>query len=246
MITCKRCGLEKEPSKRDAHLCVECANVENTRVTYYRQHQEDWIPAAKEQGLDLWLQQPEETQWEYTIWTKYRDSYPGKKPSYGSVAEELCTSYNVVKKVAQRWSFPVRMQAWMAECDRITMLQRRDEILNMNKEHVEMASVLRDKLKVAIGAIDPLALKPAEVASLAKLSSEMERKARVDTISQEEARQALLVDNANPALKKEQTTTGDLSEVLQILLTAGAIPQAGAAIGIRETKTTELVVKEGD
>jgi ribosomal protein L37E len=110
LVTCKRCGMEKIASSRDKHLCVECANAENTRITYYRQHQEDWVAAAKEQGIDLWLQQPGETQWEYTVWTKYRDSYPGKKPSYGSVAEELRTTYNVVKKIAQRWSFPMRKQ----------------------------------------------------------------------------------------------------------------------------------------
>ena len=245
-ITCRRCGMEKTASSRDKHLCVECANAENTRVTYYRQHQEDWVAAAKEQGIDLWLQQPGETQWEYTVWVKYRDSYPGKKPTYGSVAEELNTTYNVVRKIAQRWSFPMRMQAWMAECDRITMLQRRDEILNMNKEHVDMATSLREKLKKAIEIIDPVALKPSEISSLAKLSTELERKARLDTLAQEEARQPLLVDNENPSLKKSETKKDDLKEVMDILIKAGALGDI-THIGVRRTETTEvaLVDKEG-
>ncbi len=245
LITCRRCGMQKEPSSRDKHLCVECAKAENTRITYYRQHQEDWVAAAKEQGIDLWLQQPGETQWEYSVWVKYRDSYPGKKPSYGSVAEELGTTYNVVKKIAQRWSFPMRMQAWMAECDRITMLQRRDEILNMNKEHVDMATSLREKLKKAIEIIDPVALKPSEISSLAKLSTELERKARIDTIAQEEARQPLLVDTGNPNLKKNETKKDDLKEVMDILLKAGALGDI-THIGVRHTKTTEVALVDKD
>ncbi len=245
LIMCKRCGMEKTASSRDKHLCVECANAENTRVTYYRQHQEDWVAAAKEQGIDLWLQQPGETQWEYSVWVKYRDSYPGKKPSYGSVSEELGTTYNVVKKIAQRWSFPMRMQAWMTECDRITMLQRRDEILNMNKEHVDMANTLRDKLKKAIDTIDPVALKPGEIASLAKLATEMERKARIDTIAQEEARQPLLVDTGNPELKKNETKKDDLKEVMDILLKAGALGDI-THVGVRRTETTEVALVDKD
>ena len=245
LITCRRCGMQKDPSSRDKHLCVECAKAENSRVTYYRQHQADWVAAAKEQGIDLWLQQPGETQWEYTVWVKYRDSYPGKKPSYGSVAEELGTTYNVVNKIAQRWSFPMRMQAWMTECDRITMLQRRDEILNMNKEHVDMAATLREKLRTSIEAIDPQALKPSEIASLAKLATEMERKARIDTVAQEEARQPLLLDTGNPNLKKNETKKDDLKEVMDILLKAGALGDS-THIGVRRTETTEVALVDKD
>jgi len=227
-------------------MCSDCAHAEDTRITYYRQHQGDWVAEAKEQGLDVWLQQPGETQWEYTVWLAYRDSYPGKKPSYSTVAEQLDTTYNVVKKIAQRWTFPMRMQSWIAECDRITMLQRRDEILNMNKEHVDMASTIRNKLKTAIDRIDADALRPGEIVALAKLAADMERKARTDTIEQEEARRPLVFDNDNPGLKKNLTKTDDLNEVMEILMKAGALGDI-THIGVRRTETTEvaLVDKEG-
>jgi hypothetical protein len=169
------------------------------------------------------------------VWSAYRDSYPGKKPTYNQVAEQLNTSYNVVRKISQRWSFPARMQLWMTEVDRITMLQRKEEILSMNKEHIDMATKLRDKLGTAINAIDPATLKPSDIASLMKLSTELERKARLDTEAQEELRNNLLVDTNNPELKKAQTKQTDLGEVLQILVKAGAL------VGIRETR--EVVVK---
>lgn len=244
-IQCPRCGQSKPRDKRSPHLCVDCAKAENSRVTYYRMHQDNWMDVAKDAGLDLWVQQPGETQWEYTVWTVYRDSYPGKKPSYGDVAKQLNTTYESVKKIAQRWSFPVRMQAWMQECDRITLLQRRQEVLDMNKDHVDMAAKLRQKLSTAIDQIDPMLLKPSDIASLARLAADMERKARVDTIAQEEMRKELLVDTENPELKKSPTKQADLSEVVQILLKAGALGDI-TTIGVKETKTTQVVVSDSE
>lgn len=245
MVQCPRCGQFKPAHHIDKHLCIDCAHAEDTRVTYYRQHQDDWIANAKENGIDLWLQQPGETQWEYTVWTAYRDAYPGKKPSYGDVARQLNTTYNSVKKIAQRWTFQLRMQAWMKYCDDITLQQRRQEILDMNKDHVDMANKLRKKLDAAIEAIDPLSLKPGEIASLAKLATEMERKARVDTIAQEEIRRDALVDTENPDLKKSPTKQADLSEVVSILLKAGALGDI-TQIGVRQTNTTEIALVDNN
>ena len=247
IIKCPRCGQEKEAHHRDTHICVDCANAENARLTYYRQHQENWLEEAKEQGIKPWLQQPGETQWEYTIWCAYRDSYPGKKPTYSDIAKQLNTTYNVVKKVAQRWNFPVRMQLWIAECDRITMLQRKEEILNMNKEHIEMAAKLRQKLKDAIEAINPESLKPSEIASLAKLAAEMERKARLDAEAQEEIKNSIIkqdfVGQQSPELK--QPKQNNLQQVLQILLQTGAVKNV-SAIGVKETTTREIVAKDNE
>jgi ribosomal protein L37E len=242
-VQCTRCGQVKEAHSVDKHMCIDCSHAENNRITYYRQHQGDWIAEAQEQGLAPWLQQPGETQWEYTIWTAYRDSYPGKKPTLASVALQLNTTYNVVKKVGQRWSFPTRMQLWVSEADRITMIQRKDEILAMNKEHIDMAVDLRDKLKRAIAGISPTELRPSDIASLAKLATELERKARIDTEHQDEMKRALVLDTVNPDLKKAQTKQDDLSEVVQILLKAGAL-QGVTGVGLKQT--TELVVKTGD
>lgn len=243
MFECPRCGQLKPRHHTDRHLCVDCVNAENSRITYYRMHQENWVDTAKEAGLDLWVQQPGETQWEFTVWSAYRDSYPGKRATYGDIARQLGTTYNVVKKIAQRWSFPVRMQAWMVECDRITLLQRRQEVLDMNKDHVDMAAKLRLKLNMAIDMIEPATLKPGEIASLARLATDMERKARLDTIDQEELRRELVTDTENPELKKSPTKQNDLSEVVSILLKAGALGDI-TTIGVRKTETTEVVVKE--
>lgn len=236
-IQCPRCGQKKPADARNPHICVDCAKAENNRYMHIRQHQGDWIEEAKSAGIDVWLQQPGETQWEYTIWCTYRDAYPGRRPSYRMVAEQLNTTVNVVEKAAQRWSFQARMQIWMAECDRITMQQRHQEILDMNKDHIDMAARLRSKISTAIDCINPEALKPGELATLLRLAADLERKAHVDDLAQEEMLRELSRDTENPALKKSPTKHDDLGEVVKILMDAGALGNI-TQIGVRETTTT--------
>jgi hypothetical protein len=210
-----------------------------------RQHNADWQEIAKENGIDLWERQPGETQLEWSIWQAYRDSYPGAKPTYKGVAEKVGSTYDYVVQVAKRWSFNMRMQAWIAECDRITMAQRREEVLAMNADHIAMATKLREKMHVAIDHIDPFTLKPSELSSLLKTMSELERKAHTDSMAIEQmaAGGAGLVDAGNPDIKKSPTKQADLSEVLSILLKAGALGDIGA-VGVRQT--TEVVVRDNN
>ena len=238
MIKCPRCAQYKPADARDRHICVDCAKAENNRYMYIRQHQGDWMEIAKDAGIDVWLQQPGETQWEYTVWCAFRDSYPGKKPTYGSVAEQLGTTRSVVGKIAQRWTFQARMQVWMAECDRITMEQRRAEILHMNAEHVSMAQRLRNKISTAIDLVDPAALKPSDLSSLMRIATDLERKAQLDMEVQEEKRMSIAVDN--PEAKRSPTKQSDLGEVVKILLGAGVLGTV-TQIGVRETTTREVV-----
>ena len=240
---CPRCSQTKPVNRVDPHMCADCASAENTRLTYNRQHQ-DWLTVAAECGVDPWLQQPGETQWEYTVWVAYRDSYPGKRPTYSAVAQKLDTTYAVVRKISQRWTFPVRMQLWMKHVDDITMLQRRDEILTMNKENIELAQKLRKKINAAVDSINPDEVKPGEIVQMAKLAADLEREARIDTIAQDEMRSQLLVDNDNPDLKKAPTKQEDLSEVVSILMKAGALGTV-TKVGVKQT-TEVVMVDESD
>jgi hypothetical protein len=243
-IDCPRCGRQHVvAATHSPHICVECEKADNSRVSYYRTHQGDWLEACKESGLNAWEQQPNETQWEYTIWCAYRDAFPGKKPSYVDVARQLHVSVGAVKKVAARWTFAMRLQIWMKHVSDVTLAQRHAEILAMNKTHIEMAQKLNKKLAAAIEAIVPETLKPSEIATLAKTAAELERKAQVDTIAQETAMQDLSLGDENPELKKSPTKQDDLKDVIQILMKAGVLGDA-QALGVRTTQ--EIVVKHGE
>lgn len=238
VIVCRRCGVTGQPHKDNAHLCDACVKAEDSRVSYYRQHNYNWMDVAKEAELEIWERQPDETDREWQVWLAYRDAYPGIKPSYRGVAEQLSTTVNVVKKVAQRWSFPARLQAWAKKCDELTLQQRQQEILNMNKRHIDMANAINEKLEIAIQKINPAVLEPKDITGLAKLATDLERKARVDMSNQYKPS---VVEDSNPDLKKSSTKTEDLGEVLEILQKAGLLTP-GTQVGIRTT--TEVVVKE--
>lgn len=236
-IKCNRCGLNAQPHATNGHLCDSCVKAEDIAVTYYRQHNFNWMDIAKEAEIDVWDRQPLETDREFQIWLAYRDAYPSVTPSYRKVALQLDTTINVVKKVGMRWTFPARLQAWAKYCDDLTRVQRVEEIVGMNKQHISMAATLQEKLKIAIARINPEVLTPAEIQGLFKLSTEIERKARLD----DTALVPIRSDDDDPNIRKITTPTSDLSAITEILMKAGALNKD---FGIRQTVTTEVVVKE--
>lgn len=238
MINCKRCSRDAEPHSSNPHLCEECVKAENNRVSHVRRHNENWLDVAAEAELELYERQPGETDREYQIWLAYRDSYPSVRPSNRLVAEQLGTTVNVVSKVSQRWSFPVRMQAWAKHVDQLILRQRQQEIVDMNAEHVNMATTLNNKLKVAIEGINPASLTPKEIQGLMKVATDLERKARLDTTSVTPAQ----TEDKNPNLRESKVPTDNMQEIVAILGAAGVLSN----FGIRQTTTTEVVVKGDD
>lgn len=250
LAKCPRCGRTNvTASRRSPYICVDCDHADNSRVSYLRSNQQDWIEQNKSMGIDPWEQQPGETQWEFSIWCAYRDSFPGKRPTYSSVARDLNISESAVRKIGMRWTFPARMQVWMKHASDITLKQRREEILSMNAKHIKMATDLNEKLEKAIVGIDPALLKPSDIASLAKLATDLERKARLDTITQETAIQetAMVPEGENPELLKKLTKQDDMKSVLKILVDAGVFNGLQGA-GMKTTTTTEVAMtaKNGD
>jgi hypothetical protein len=237
VVTCKRCSQTKPPNQREPHLCDDCVKAENNRVSFFRNQNANWIEIAREADLQLWERQPAETDHEYHIWLRYRDAYPGRRPSYRMVAEELNTTVGAVKKIGARWDFPTRLQAWAKNVDEITLAQRTKEIKEMNKTHVTMAQTLNKKLETAIAQIDPYSLSPREINSLMKTAAELERKARLD----DPVAKPLALDDENPHLKKDETKKEDIGEIIKILGGAGLL---GNNFGVKQTTVTEVVVQD--
>lgn len=239
MIECPKCGLVAEPSKMDPHICDDCRKQEANLISYHRGANVDWMEISKEAGLELWERQPAETDREYQIWLAYRDAYPSIRPSYRQVAEQLLTTVQAVRHVGRRWKFATRLRAWAAHCDEITMQQRTEEILTMNKKHVDMASKVAEKLKIAIDNIDPYGMSAKDIQGLMKLSTDIERTARLDAPAANVMK--LFDEDEDPNLKKSPTKSGDLTEILDILGKAGVLNE-GKKIGVRQT--TEVVLED--
>jgi tRNA splicing endonuclease len=126
------------------------------------------------------------------------------------------------------------MQLWMHFVDVTTMAQRKEQMLTMNKKHIDMAMAINEKLSAAIDNIDPVGMKPAEISSLFKVAADLERKARIDNEAQDAMQREIFVD---PEQKKQKKTvkTEELGEIAQILMNAGVLK-------VTKTTTTEVKV----
>lgn len=237
-MKCIACGLEK-PVVDKNDTCPECKKALKTREKSLAKQNYNWIEFAKENEINLWERQPGETDHEYKAWMLYRDMYPAAKPTYSAVAQLLGVERGAITAIGTKWSFQARIQAWAKNCDDLLLSNKQQEIVDMNKRHVDLATKINEKLDIAIDQIDPYSMKPGELATLMKMSAEMERKARFDNT---EAQRPSVNDDTNPNLKKVETKTEDIAEIAKILMSTGMI--SPTALGIKQTTTTEVVVKE--
>lgn len=236
LITCKKCSQEVE-EYRDGE-CEMCYKANVNRAALKRRNNTDWMRIAEESEIELYDRQPEETDTEYKVWCAYRDMYPSTKPNLRVVSEILGMNYSQVRHVSARWDFKIRIKAWAKHCDELTMKERQNAIVAMNKTHIDMARTLQDKLKIAINSIDPYELSPKDINGLMKTAAELERKAYGDNT---EAYKPMISKDGNTEAKESTTPTQQLPEVLQILMSTGALQ--GSTIGI---ETTQRVIVKGD
>jgi len=236
-MVCLTCGLQK-PTVDKQGVCSDCKKVARARDRSLQKQNYNWLEMAKENEIELWERQPGETDFDCKMWMIYRDMYPMKKPTYSAVAETLGVERSSVVNVGAKWSFPTRMQAWVKHTDELLLKNRQQDIVDMNAKHVSMAMRINEKLEIAIDNIDAYTLKPGELSGLMKMSTELERKARLDVTSVDAPD---TTDGKNPNLKNTETKTDDIGEILKILQQTGMLGQLG--IGVKQTTTTEVVVK---
>lgn len=243
-MICNRCNQDNTPSKSNPHICEVCEKAENSRYSLKRSTNADWMQVAKEAELEIWERQPGETDREYQIWLTYRDAYPSTRPSTRGVAEQLSTTVNVVSKISRRWDFALRLQTWAKHLDGLILRKREQEIVDMNKQHVDMSKAINDKIARAIELMDPTTMKPSDIKGLLALTAELERKARLD----DTAVKAPAVIDDNPELREAKVDMTDLSEIVGILAGAGLLSQIGGqgTVQITETKTTVIKGESDD
>lgn len=250
-IHCHHCGRDDVmQSKYSKTMCVDCYTAYVNRNTVIKVLGDpNWKERAEQAGLNLWDQMPGESNRDYQIFQAYMGLYPAERPTLRRAAEAVGLAYPTVTAASRRGHFSERLDAWIHECDRLTMHQRRNEMIEMNIQHIKMAKKLRAKLNVALDMLQPEQIGPRDIVSLTKLAKDMEREARVDTIAQEEIQADLAKVSENKELQKKTTSQGDLGEVLSVLMKSGALGDVGA-IGLRTTedkhghKTQELVVQK--
>ena len=234
---CEKCGSTVGKSISSDRFCNDCFVKEAQNTAVAQKVNATWMEQSEELGLKLFERQPEENAEEWRIWEKYRSFYPLKQPTWNELAAQCGCSVATVTRVAQKWSFKVRLVAWATFMDQGMQQDRILAIQEMNKKQLDMAKVMQNKLKEAIDLINPATLKPGEIVNLFKVATDMERK--ITTAIPEK-----VFSETTEAAKKQMSATRpeDLAEVVAILMKTGALD--GKTIGIETT--TRIVAKEED
>lgn len=233
---CSRCGKGTGKSHMNEHLCSTCYAGEAQNSIMAQKVNANWMDEAKELGLELFERQPEENDTEWRIWDTYRNYYPNKLPTYAELAAKCGCAAGTVVKAATKWSFRVRLIAWVQYTDAHITEERKEAVQQMNKDQLSMAKTMSEKVKAAIELINVATLKPGEIVNLAKLAFELERKivTYVDVAVPQPAIDA-------GAAKMTQTKPEDLGEVISILREIGKIP--GSTVGLEQT--TRILLSTG-
>lgn len=239
---CAKCGAEIEGEE---DICGACTTEIVEIVGHKVMLAEDWVTSAKELGLDLWERQPQETEIEWNIWLKYRDAYPFVvKPKAAAIAKELMVPVMIVNKVAERWDYTMRLQAWARFVDKLNIDKRQQALVEMNERHISMARKINDKLDAAIDGLNVDAMKFTDFKAFMAMATELERKASVDIKAVEhEQAEARNITGDKDASKKAEVKKEDMQEVLDILSRAGVLK---GPVGIRQVTTTEVLTHGED
>lgn len=239
-VKCGQTGVPSSPTNR--RICLSCDRAMSKRYAVERKKNDGWQEISVQQGLELWERQPSETSLEWQIWQRYCSYYPGRIPPLTHIAQELQLSPYVVSTAAQRWNYKVRIQAWARHTDALTVQTRVDAVKEMHQEHISLAKMVNQKLRVAIEQLNPALMKPSEIASLLKVSSELEKKAQTH-VDEKVPNEGL----ASGAHREEKLTKReDVNEVISVLGSLGLLGGGPLGpIGIKTTTETQIVVNPG-
>ena len=133
---------------------------------------------AKNDEIELWERQPEESAKAWEAFVIYRDL--GLQRSLRKVAEELSKSETLMKRWSKQYDWPKRAQAWDAEQDRISRAAQVEEIKKMRRRHAKIAETAMDKISAALERLDPEDISNSDIARLMSEASKLERLSRGD------------------------------------------------------------------
>lgn len=234
---CARCGSTSHKSKKDSSLCEPCSRVNAQSATKALTHNSNWMELAEEIGLEIFERQPEETDIEWRIWSTYRNYYPLKLPTTAELAARVGCGASQVVRAMSKWSYKVRLIAWARYTDADIQERRIQAVREMNTNQLEMAKTIQDKLKTAIGLLQPETLRPNELVNLFKVSTELER--RVTEYVEERVESTATQSSTK---QQEMTKPEDINEIVAILRQTGMLDNR--TIGVETTTTTRVIAKE--
>ncbi|MFU8849402.1 hypothetical protein ACNAW0_00180 [Micromonospora sp. SL1-18] len=120
-----------------------------------------------------WDRQRGEPERAYGYFALYRDL--GRTRTVAKVAEQVHKSRDYLHKLATRWKWVQRAQAWDREEDRLYAEGLAEQRRDMARRHARVASALQAKLVARLQTLDASKLTPGDVARWLEVSTRVER-----------------------------------------------------------------------
>lgn len=132
-----------------------------------------------------WLRQPYESKQAYEAFTLYRDM--GFKRSQVAVAAKLGKSTTLIARWGSLWHWMRRVNAWDDHLDYEATQAAFEEIVEMRKRHINIATALQVKGFQDFDKLDPNELKPSERLNYIQEGVKLERISRGEPSEIQEA-----------------------------------------------------------
>jgi hypothetical protein len=128
---------------------------------------------VSEPEILAWDRQEDEPEKAYGYFVLYRDL--GRTRTVAKVATEVNKSRDYLHKLATRWKWVQRAQAWDREEDRLYVEGLAEQRRDMAKRHARIAGALQAKLVARLQSLDASKLSPADIARWLEVATRVER-----------------------------------------------------------------------
>lgn len=145
----------------------------------------------KQCETEPWERQPDDTPAEYKAFVVYRElghepeGEPKQKRSLKKTAEIVGKNVSMIKKWSTEFDWQERAREYDNELQRIKLVAKKDEIIQMQKRHMKVARELLKKAYDRLLDMPVEELSNRDVQEYIKLGAALEKASRVDNYSVE-------------------------------------------------------------
>lgn len=160
--------------------------------------------------MELWERQRKESGPRWEAFQAYRDMPPGKR-SLQKTADGLGKSLRILAKWSKEDKWQERCEAFDRYLDAQATAKRIEGIADMNKRHINVAEQILEKAAQGLEYINPVEIKPSDVAKLVDTAAKLERLARGDATEVVETREGESIVQAVQFYMPDNGRDGDSS-----------------------------------
>lgn len=170
-----------------------------------------------------WERQESESAQAFQGFALYRDMGAGR--SLAKVAQELGKSKALMERWSVRWQWGQRAEAWDEELDRQLRRELTKGVVEMRKNHADIARAMLSKSLEALQRIPIEKMGPKDIATMVDVASKLERISRGEATERTEGKQVVTGEVSVQKINLSSLSDDELSDLERLLDKLDAPPQ---------------------